>query len=165
VLDGENDALEAIKALQYEGTRAESAQNFKEQGNEMVKVKLWGDAKEFYAKGIAVLTDKSESKWEVGGDVGVEAKKEKRGQGYDVTLTVKNTGTGRMPVEIAATSGARWAKAFQDSSYREAREAVVLGAGESKALTIHCAFSPDKVVVDPDVRVLQLNRKQATRSL
>jgi aminopeptidase N len=91
------------------------------------------------------------------------AKKEKRGQGYDVTFTVRNTGTGRMPVEIAATSGERWAK--EKPSFREAREAVVLGAGESKALTIHCGFSPDKVVVDPDVRVLQLNRNQATVSL
>jgi len=93
------------------------------------------------------------------------AKKEKRAQGYDVTLTVRNTGTGRMPVEIAATSGERWAKPSKEPSYRESREGIVLGAGESKALTIHCSFSPDKVVVDPDVRVLQLNRKQATVSL
>ena len=70
-----------------------------------------------------------------------------------------------MPVEIAATSGERWAKPSKEPSYRESREGIVLGAGESKALTIHCSFSPDKVVVDPDVRVLQLNRKQATVSL
>ena len=109
------------------------------------------------------------------------AKKEKRGGGYDVTVTVQNAGTGRMPVEIAAAAGERWAKApanapknSKDSgrrlserspSYREAREAVTLGAGESKTLTIHCAFAPDKVVVDPDVRVLQLKRKQAVASL
>ena len=41
----------------------------------------------------------------------------------------------------------------------------MLGAGESKTLTIHCAFDPEKVVVDPDVRVLQLKRKQAVASL
>ncbi len=109
------------------------------------------------------------------------AKKEKRGSGYDVTVTVENTGTGRMPVEIAAASGERWAKTSrastrgakdparpaseQSPSYRDAREAVTLGAGESKTLTIHCPFSPKQVVVDPDVRILQLRRKQAVASL
>jgi hypothetical protein len=42
---------------------------------------------------------------------------------------------------------------------------VTLGAGETKTLTIHCAFEPSAVVVDPDVRVLQLRRKQATANL
>jgi ABC-type multidrug transport system permease subunit len=109
-----------------------------------------------------------------------EARKVKRGSGYDVTLTVQNTGTGRMPVEIAAAAGERWAKASKDASkerdspgrpsaqspsYREARESITLGAGESRTLTIHCAFPPEKIVVDPDVRVLQLRRKQAVASL
>jgi len=69
--------LDAIRALQYEGTKVEIAQVFKEQGNEMVKDKKWGDAKEFYTKAIAVLTDKSEAKWEKGADPGLDAKKEK----------------------------------------------------------------------------------------
>ncbi|KAL9583677.1 MAG: hypothetical protein Q9212_002564, partial [Teloschistes hypoglaucus] len=56
VLDQEeNLELEAFKALQYEGTRAEIALGFKERGNEMVAEKRWGDAKEFYTKGIAAL--------------------------------------------------------------------------------------------------------------
>ncbi|KAG8526127.1 uncharacterized protein KY384_000120 [Bacidia gigantensis] len=55
--DGEeNLELEAIRALQYEGTPAENALSFKEQGNEMVKEKRWTDAKEFYTKAIAVLS-------------------------------------------------------------------------------------------------------------
>ena len=109
-----------------------------------------------------------------------KAKKVKRGDGYDVTVTVRNTGTGAMPVEVAAAAGERWPKlarndskgsgakpssSGQSRSYREARETVRLTAGESKTLTIHCAFSPEKVVVDPDVRVLQLRRKQAVASL
>jgi ABC-2 type transport system permease protein len=108
------------------------------------------------------------------------AKKEKRGSGYDVILTVQNTGTGRMPVEVAATAGERWAEpakgakesargqtaaSRQSPSYREARATVSLGAGESRTLSIHCAFSPQKIVVDPDVRVLQLRRKQAVATL
>ena len=51
----ENMALEAIKALAYEGSRAEQAENFRRQGNEHARVKHWSDAKEFYARAIAVL--------------------------------------------------------------------------------------------------------------
>jgi hypothetical protein len=56
--DGNNETLEALKALQYEGSRAEVAQGFRERGNEMAKAKLWKDGKEFYTKAIAVLMDK-----------------------------------------------------------------------------------------------------------
>ena len=74
-----NTALEAIRALQYEGTKAEIAQGFKEQGNEMVRAKMWKDAKEFYSKGLAVLTAKgADDKWEKPEDPGLEAKKEKQ---------------------------------------------------------------------------------------
>ncbi|KIW80790.1 hypothetical protein Z517_07407 [Fonsecaea pedrosoi CBS 271.37] len=62
--DGENIMLEAIKALQNEGTKAEVAQGFKERGNEMVAEKKWKDAREFYTKGLAVLTTKDEDKWD-----------------------------------------------------------------------------------------------------
>lgn len=47
--------LEALRALQYEGTPTEIAQGFKEQGNEVVKMKRWKDGKEYYTKGLAVL--------------------------------------------------------------------------------------------------------------
>lgn len=52
---GENVALEAMKALAYEGTRAEIAENFRQQGNERAREKQWTDAKEFYDKAIAAL--------------------------------------------------------------------------------------------------------------
>lgn len=57
-VDGENMELEAMKALQYEGTPVEIAQGFKEQGNEMTKAKRWNDGKEFYTKGISVTAQK-----------------------------------------------------------------------------------------------------------
>ncbi|KAF2218297.1 TPR repeat protein-like protein [Elsinoe ampelina] len=53
--DGDNIQLEAIKALAYEGTRAEIAGNFREQGNEAAKQKLWKDAREFYDRAIQSL--------------------------------------------------------------------------------------------------------------
>ena len=100
------------------------------------------------------------------------AKKTASGDGFDVTVTVTNIGTGVMPVEVAATSGERWKKGDSTdagirrrSRVQDARATVTLGAGESRTLTIHCAFDPEKVVVDPDVRVLQLKRKQAVANL
>jgi len=84
-VDGENAELDAIRALQYEGTKVEIAQGFKEQGNEMVKARMWSDAKEFYTKGIAVLTDKSKDKWERDEDVELEAKKERELQEQSYT--------------------------------------------------------------------------------
>lgn len=53
--DTENIELDALRALQYEGTRAEIAQNFREQGNEMARAKRWKDGKEYYTKGLAAL--------------------------------------------------------------------------------------------------------------
>lgn len=49
-----NEALEAIRALQYEGPPEEIAANFKLQGNERFKVKLYKDARTFYTKALAV---------------------------------------------------------------------------------------------------------------
>jgi len=51
----ENDDLEALKALAYEGTPFEVATSFKEHGNEAFKAKGYKDAKEFYTKAINVL--------------------------------------------------------------------------------------------------------------
>ena len=70
--DEENVALDAIRALQYEGTRAEVAENFKEQGNELVREKKWKDAKEMYGKGLLALRDPKQEKGE--GEDGREMK-------------------------------------------------------------------------------------------
>ena len=53
--DEDNPELDAIRALIYEGSRAEIAGNFKEQGNEMARSKQWKDGKEQYTKGLAAL--------------------------------------------------------------------------------------------------------------
>lgn len=61
-LDGDNVELDALRALQYEGTPAEIAQGFKEQGNEVVKMKRWKDGKEFYTKALAVLAQRKKAR-------------------------------------------------------------------------------------------------------
>lgn len=52
---GDNVLLDAIKALAYEGTRAEVAANFREQGNDAARTKQWKDAREFYTKAIQAV--------------------------------------------------------------------------------------------------------------
>ncbi len=67
-----------------------------------------------------------------------------------------------MPVEIAATRGERFAKDGSPSpDYKEARTTVTLGKGESRDVVITCPFEPERIVVDPDAKVLQLRRKDA----
>jgi tetratricopeptide repeat protein 4 len=51
----DNDELEAMKALAYEGTPLEVASGFKERGNESFKERGYKDAKEFYTKSINIL--------------------------------------------------------------------------------------------------------------
>lgn len=102
------------------------------------------------------------------------ASKKKTGAEHVVTATISNRGTGAMAVEIAATAGERWREPKKGSEmvptgpnrdYRDARATVTLGAGESKDVTIRCGFDPERLVIDPDVRVLQLQRKQAVAKL
>lgn len=62
--------------MQYEGTRAEIAQGFKDRGNESVAEKTWTDAREFYSKGLAVLAAKEE-KWENPENPALEAQRRK----------------------------------------------------------------------------------------
>ncbi|MDE2876233.1 MAG: hypothetical protein OXQ93_12400, partial [Gemmatimonadota bacterium] len=82
--------------------------------------------------------------------------------------TVTNVGTGRMRVGVGATAGERWSDEGDDrgrtvvaEGYRDARTVVVLGAGESAEFEIRAGFDPERVVIDPDVMVLQLNREAA----
>ncbi|KAF2417103.1 TPR repeat protein-like protein [Tothia fuscella] len=79
---GENIELAALRALAYDGTRAEIAGNFREQGNEQARIKRWKDAKEFYDKALAALKAPQQDDPEPGEDAveldeEEEAKKEK----------------------------------------------------------------------------------------
>jgi hypothetical protein len=49
--------------------------------------------------------------------------------------------------------------------YREARTTVVLPPGKVRRVSWETAFEPRRLVVDPDVRVLQLNRDRAVAQL
>ncbi len=88
--------------------------------------------------------------------------KRSRGATWEVAVRVENAGSGRMPVEIAASRGSRFAKDGSASpDYREARSTITLGRHEAREVVIECPFEPDRIVVDPDAKVLQLQRKNA----
>jgi ABC-2 type transport system permease protein len=95
-------------------------------------------------------------------------KKVKDGEGWRTTARLQNVGTGRMPVEVAATRGKRFPKeGVKDPSpdYRDARQTVTLGAKESSEISIRSDFEPDELIVDPDAKVLMLDRKAAVGKL
>jgi len=86
--------------------------------------------------------------------------------GWTVTATVTNRGTGRMPIEVAAVRGERFAEDPSDEEgYAESRVTVTLGAGESETVSISCPFEPRRVLVDPDAAVLMLKRDGAVEEI
>jgi ABC-2 type transport system permease protein len=93
-----------------------------------------------------------------------ESSRTKTTTGWEVRAKVLNDGTGLVSVEVAAAKGERMDKEGQPKpDYQDARTVIVLGPKETKEVTIPCTFEPDRVLVDPDVRVLQLKRNKAIR--
>jgi ABC-2 type transport system permease protein len=83
---------------------------------------------------------------------------------WEVVARVANAGTARMPIEVAAASRR---ERFRDdgketAGYRDVRATLVLGLGEEKQVRLVCPFDPQRLVVDPDAKVLQLQRKAAS---
>jgi hypothetical protein len=87
----------------------------------------------------------------------------KSGDAWEVHATVKNAGTGTMPVAIAAVRGERFADPKdKQEPWQDARTVVTLGPKQSREIVIRCAFEPERVLADPDALVLQLERAKAT---
>ena len=88
-----------------------------------------------------------------------DPRKTREGDHWKVTVRLENAGTGTMPVEVAATHGTRFDKTGQPAAdYHEARTGATLGPGQSQDLIITCPFEPESIIVDPDAKVLQLQR-------
>ncbi|HXO25963.1 MAG TPA: hypothetical protein VOA80_01335, partial [Thermoanaerobaculia bacterium] len=50
----------------------------------------------------------------------------------------------------------------ETAGYRDVRATLVLGPGEEKQVRLVCPFDPQRLLVDPDAKVLQLQRKAAS---
>ena len=91
-----------------------------------------------------------------------EQKRTKEGEKWLSSARVTNEGTGTMIVEVAAVKGERFKDDGKDNpKYHEARTTVTLGPGAFKPVSVRTDFEPEKLVVDPDAKVLQLRRKMA----
>jgi ABC-type transport system involved in multi-copper enzyme maturation permease subunit len=101
-----------------------------------------------------------------------EVERDQQDQAWIVTGFVENVGSGQVEVDVAATAKPRFQAqtdeqaahepAPRNPEYREQRTRVRLGPGERVAVSLRCEFEPEQLVVDPDVRVLQLRRKGNT---
>jgi hypothetical protein len=92
------------------------------------------------------------------------------GGGWVTTAEIENVGTGRMPIDVAALRGERFPSdtakdAKKSEPYAVETVGITLGAKEKQTVTIRSTFKPEKVVVDPSVRVLQLRRQSAEAKL
>jgi len=92
------------------------------------------------------------------------------GGGWITTAVVENVGTGRMPIEVAAVQGERFPsdstkKAKTAQPYQAMPDSLTLGSKEKGSVSIRTSFKPERVVVDPNVRVLQLRRQSAEAKL
>lgn len=84
---------------------------------------------------------------------------------WEVHATIENVGSATMPVVIAATAGMRFDDGKVAPGYRESRVTQVIGPNQSVAVSLSCDFSPERIIVDPDVMVLQLVRERAVADL
>ncbi|MGI9516157.1 MAG: M1 family aminopeptidase, partial [Pirellulaceae bacterium] len=86
---------------------------------------------------------------------------ERIGEQWVVTGSVRNIGTGSMPLEVCAAVNDRFDENVPNDDYQDSRTTVNPGADESADFEIRSDFEPDRVLVDPDAKVLQLKRKMA----
>lgn len=83
------------------------------------------------------------------------------GDEWVVTGSVKNTGTGKMPLEICVALNDRYIENELNAKYQDARTGVTIGPDKPESFEIRSSFKPDRLLVDPDAKVLQLKRKLA----
>ncbi|MCH9651301.1 MAG: hypothetical protein K0U98_23955 [Deltaproteobacteria bacterium] len=95
-----------------------------------------------------------------------DVSREPSGSGYRTTARLHQAGSGKVRVEVAATAGERFLEdGTPNESYQETRAHFDLVAGEESPIDIFTEFEPDRLVVDPDVQILQLRREQASADL
>lgn len=89
---------------------------------------------------------------------------------WTTQVRLTNKGTGTVPVTVAVTNGqSRWGKdqdarakqCVANPEYADARADTTVGPGQTVTVQIASDWAPSKVVIDPDVRVLQRGRKDA----
>ncbi|NNE42733.1 MAG: hypothetical protein HKN12_00865 [Gemmatimonadetes bacterium] len=87
--------------------------------------------------------------------------KEADGDAWVVTTRVRNRGSGTVSVPVAAVRGERGEDAAADEPWMAEETRIVVAPGDEVEVVLRTDFEPQKVVVDPDVTVLMLERHRA----
>ncbi len=89
------------------------------------------------------------------------------GERFEIKATIENIGTGTATVEVSAVRGQRFADRAPggDSPYQDQRTSVLLGGGQSRQVSWTVDFDPERLVIDPDLLILQLDRDLAVAEL
>lgn len=126
--DGDNPQLEALRALAYEGTRAEIAANFREQGNEAAREKRWKDAREYYDRALETLRMSDDQLMEAKGGEGpselqvVELDSEEEKIKESEVLEASHVNRALCNLEMSMAPLERWLVVFKTlTKYRELR--------------------------------------------
>jgi len=83
------------------------------------------------------------------------------GGSWRTVIEVRNVGTGSPAVDVVMVAAAPAGGGLPASATRR----VVVGPGQKVRLVLDTPFAPERVTVDPDVHVLQLNRDRARLEL
>ncbi len=86
---------------------------------------------------------------------------ERTARGWRATATVTNAGTGTSDIEVAAVRGERAATPGAAAGSNGQTQTVRLAPGQARRVHWELGFRPERIVVDPDALVLQLNRDLA----
>ena len=93
---------------------------------------------------------------------------EKREEGgrWVVTAQLENVGGSRMPVEVQVARGERFPDEGDEAEpWNEERTTVWIGPGEKIDVSLSSDFEPTSLGVDPDAKILMLERPRATVTL
>ena len=88
-------------------------------------------------------------------------KKETKGGGAADSTAARSKRPSPNDSTAVSETDSETASSAGSPDYREARATIRLGAGEEQDITLSCPFEPERVLVDPDALVLQLERKAA----
>jgi ABC-2 type transport system permease protein len=96
----------------------------------------------------------------------LSATKTKVGKRWRVAGSLRNVGTGSFQVDVAIEKGVRFQEdKASERNFLQAKTQVVVEPGKDVPFSLEADFEPQRVVVDPDVMVLQLGRKGTVKKL
>jgi len=89
----------------------------------------------------------------------------KSGTGWEVSATLENVGSGVVTIAVVATAETQPSDSVRTSDPRSRAISLQLEPGRSTRISFVTDFQPQRLIVDPDIEVLQRNREAASAVL